>query len=91
MDIYDHSSVVVFTNRENLRVTCGDLETLVIEIGNGKGKTVIANLVCRSPNGSVKTFHDYLELLFDRTTISNKNIVLVGDFLGFYHSNRVKI
>ena len=34
---------IVFT-KENLRVTCGDLEKLVIEIDNGKGKTVFIQL-----------------------------------------------
>ena len=90
------SQLCIVFKKENLRVTCGDLETLVIEIDNGKGiRLCLSNLVCRSPNGSVKTFHYHLKLLSDRTTRSNKNITLVDDFnlnfLGFYHSSRVNI
>ena len=67
---------------------------LVIGTDNAKDKNVIVNLVYSPPNGSMKTFHEYLKLFLDRTTISNKNIVLIGDFnlnlLDFYHSNSLK-
>ena len=43
----------------------------------------------------LSTSHEYLKLFLDRTTISNKNIVLIGDInlnlLDFYHSHSVKI
>ena len=71
-----------------------DLETLVIEIDNTKNKIVIVNLVYSPPNGSIKTVHEYLKLLLDRTTVSNKDIILIGDFnvnlLDFYYSHIVK-
>ena len=76
-------------------MNCGDLEALVIEIDNVIDKNAIVNLVYKPPNGSIKVFHEYLKLFLDRTTISNKNIVLIGDFnlnlLDFYHSHSVKI
>ena len=76
-------------------MNCDNLETLVIEIDNAKDKNVIVNLVYRPPNESIKLFHEYLKLFLDKTTISNKNIVLIGDFntnlLDFYYSHIVKI
>ena len=72
-----------------------DLETFVIEIDSAKDKNVIVNLIYRPRNRSIKTFHECLKLFLDRTTISNKNTVLIGDFnlnlLDFYHSHSVKI
>ena len=53
-------------------MNCDNLETLVIEIGNAKDKNVIVSLVYRPPNGSIKTFHEYLKLFLEGTTISNK-------------------
>ena len=78
-----------------------DLEMFVIEIDNAKDKNVIVSLIYRPPNRSIKTFHEYLKLFLDRTTVSNKNIVLIGDFnlnlldfnlslLDFYYSHSVK-
>ena len=59
-------------------------------------KNIIVNLEHRwSPKGSIKTFHESLKLVLNKTTTSNKNIVLIGDFtlnlLGFYRRNSVKI
>ena len=83
-------SFLVFTKEENLSMNYEDLETLVIEIENAKEKNLIWNLVYRLPNGLVKKFHEYLKLVLDRTIISHKNIVLIGEFnlnlLDFYHN-----
>ena len=57
----------------------GDLETFVKEIGNAKEKNGIVNLDYRPPKGSCKTFHEYLKLFFGRGTMSNKNMILIGD------------
>ena len=58
-------------------MNCDNLETLVIEIDNAKDKNVIVSLVFMPPNGSIKLFHEYLKLFLDKTTISNKNVVLM--------------
>ena len=47
----------VFTMKENLSINYDDVETLVIDAG--KDKNLIINLVHRTPNGSIKTFHEY--------------------------------
>ena len=36
------------------------------------------------PNGSIKLFHEYLKLFLDKTTISNKNIVLMVTLIQIY-------
>ena len=89
-----HNSLI-FTKKENLSMNCDNLETLVVKIDNSKDKNEIANLVYRLPNGSIKTFHEYLKLFLDRTTIRNKNIVLIRDFnlnlQDFYQSRSVRM
>ena len=89
-----HNSLVV-TKKENLSMNCDDLETLVIETDNAKDKSVIVNLFYRPPKWSLITFHEYLTLFLDRAAMSNKNIVLIGDFnlilLKSYQSHSVKI
>lgn len=76
-------------------MNCDNLKTLVIEIDNVKDKSVIVNLVYRPPKWSLITFHEYLMLFLDRAAMSNKNIVLIGDFnlilLKSYQSHSVKI
>ena len=76
-------------------MNCDNLKALVVEIDNAKDKCVIVNLTHRPPNESIKRFHEYVKLFLDRATISNKNIVLIGDFdlnlPGFYHSHYAKI
>lgn len=81
--------------KENISMNCDYLEKLLIDIDNSKDKNVIFNLVYWPLNGSTKIFHRYLKLFLERTTISNKNIVLIGDFsltlLNFCHNNGIKI
>ena len=93
VSIYAHKSLV-FT-KENLSMNCGNLEVLVIEIDKVKEKNVIVNHEYKPTNGSIKTFHEYLKVFWDKATISNKNIVLIDDFnlnfLDFYHSHSIKI
>ena len=76
-------------------MNCGNLEVLVIEIDEFKKKNVIVSHEYKPTNGSIKTFPEYLKVFQDNVTISNKNIVLIGDFnfnfLDFYHSHSIKM
>lgn len=75
--IYAHNSLVFF-KKENLSMNCDDLEAFVIEIDNAKGQECNFQPWLHVPKRINWNISWILKLLWDKTRISNKNMVLIG-------------
>ena len=56
------------------------LDCLGVEVENKKSKNIIPNLVYRPPHGDHKELESYFKTSLRKRDISNRNIILAGDF-----------
>lgn len=71
---------LVFKNRNELSVTCVDLELMAIEIIRPKEKNIIIANIYRPPSGKVDQLHDILSATLTNISREGKPIYILGDF-----------
>ena len=66
--------------RDDLSINCDDIESLSIEIVNDHTKSIIINVVYRSPDGDLSISETFFRKILSENTNANKTLFLVGDF-----------
>ena len=63
MSVYIHNSLNVKT-RPDLSTSCGDIESLTLEIISEKTRNTIVSVLYRPPNGHFEHFENFLTNFF---------------------------
>ena len=79
MSVYIHNSLKVKT-RPDLSTSCGNIESLTLEIISEKTRNTIVSVLYRPPNGHFEHFENFLTNFFLNTKDSNKKVYIAGDF-----------
>ena len=69
-----------YTKRNDLCINCEAIESLSIEISDNDVKNMIFNVVCRPPDGDLEVREHYFQSILSNNSISNKIVILAGDF-----------
>ena len=76
------NSNTAYKNREDLKIyKARELESIFVEILRPMEKNTIVGCIYRHPSMSVHEFNNnFLDVLLEKLTKENKNIILLGDF-----------
>ena len=77
--VYIKSSLAP-TPRSDLASDSGDFETVWTEVENPKDKNILICCAYRHPNSDPETFDEYMHNILANPTITNKNVLILGDF-----------
>ena len=69
-----------FKIRNNLSVNCKDIESIGVQLLHKKKKNTLFNVAYRPPNCKIEPFENFLKILFNKSTNSNKNYQIAGGF-----------
>ena len=66
--------------RDDLAVNFSAIECLCVEVFNKNSKSIVLNLTYRPPNGHLNEPENHFENILSKRKITNRELVLVGDF-----------
>ena len=65
--------------RQNLSINCDAIESICLEITNGKSKNIMLNLTYTPPNGEIKEFEKHLNIILSTNDILKKEVTMAGN------------
>ena len=69
-----------FQIKDNLSINCKGMKFLFVEFLFENRCNTLINVLCRRPNGQIKSFEKFLKYSFSKTKNSNKVHHIAGDF-----------